>query len=157
MRAIALVSVLFFSMTYHSQQQLWPNRHLLWDHGVAAASSRPTTRPVKKPDAGQLCSRASTNSFTANYRCSSSIGSATQHVRVRKVGANSYTDHFTIRSAQCQRGDQYIGPRQQPERFHAQRQRHRLYQDAQDARDCHQTPLWPSHLSPLKTTVPWPI
>lgn len=93
MRAIIAISVLLFSTGYHINISLAKSASIVgsWrGSGVV----KPHNEATEKTRCRATVRHSSGNNYTASYHCSSSMGLATQAVKVRKIGANTYTGSF---------------------------------------------------------------
>ncbi|MCF6198197.1 MAG: hypothetical protein L3J67_02155 [Hyphomicrobiaceae bacterium] len=93
MRAILVISILCFSLGSQVTSSLAKSASFAgsW-HGGGVV--KPHNQATEKTRCRATVRQASASSFTARYSCSSSIGVATQNVRVRKVGTNVYSGSF---------------------------------------------------------------
>ncbi len=93
MRAIIAVSVLFFTMAIQVTTSLAKSASIVgsWrGSGIV----KPHNKATEKTRCRATVRHGSGNNFTASYHCSSSLGLATQTVKVRKTGANTYSGSF---------------------------------------------------------------
>ena len=93
MRAILVISAVFFSLGYQVNSSLAKSASIVGSWRGSGVI-KPHNQATEKTRCRATVRKASTNHFTASYRCSSSIGVATQRVRVRKIGANVYSGSF---------------------------------------------------------------